>query len=256
MSLSSGGALLWSAALHALGFGIAGWATHGRSEEQSSPSALQTTRAYALQYLIPARPEPAPPREPARARSIVRAREATSRRGVPGTTAHPVRRLEPPPFSLSTQELTPGEVEGIRELVARPRPAPAPVTRGLDRGATLVTGAGSACPALPSSRASGRSFAVSVALVVDSTGRVDPAALRVIESPAQAPSRRSYFPRIYVVGARLKQPSARIDPRVYDAVVTGTVTSHIVGLTFHPAMKNGRPVSSTVLIACHHSSEG
>jgi hypothetical protein len=92
-----------------------------------------------------------------------------------------------------------------------------------------------------------------VAVVVDSTGRVDPAAMRVIESPARAPSRRSYYPRIYVVGARLNERPARVEPGAYDTVVTGAVTSHIAGLVFYPAVKDGRPVRSTVLIACHHS---
>jgi hypothetical protein len=36
--------------------------------------------------------------------------------------------------------------------------------------------------------------------------------------------------------------------------VTQSVTSHIAALQFRPALVGGRPVRSTVLVACHQSA--
>ena len=248
MSVSPGGALIWSAALHALGVGFAGWATHGPSREPPSAFALHPARAQALQYLALTRPTPRP--EPAAARS-----RRPSPRSRP---ARPAERLEATRLPLRVQEPAAGEVAAIRQVVARAVPKPSPtVTRRVDRGAALVSGAGSACPALPLPAAwSGRDLAVSVEMVVDSNGRVDRSALRVVESATRAPPGHAYYPRIYVVGARLEKQEERLDAAGYDAMLTEAVIRHVARLTFRPAMKNGRPVSSTVLIACQRSTDG
>jgi hypothetical protein len=90
-----------------------------------------------------------------------------------------------------------------------------------------------------------------VALVVEADGRVNPAGLRVVESPSHPTSERRFYPRIYVVGARVGGATRRIDAAAYDSAITSTVTRHMSGLAFHPALREGRPVRSTVLIACH-----
>ena len=64
---------------------------------------------------------------------------------------------------------------------------------------------------------------------------------------------RGFYPRIYVVGTRSGRAPGHLDPAGYDSVLTQAVTSHIAGLLFHPALVGGRPVSSTVLVACHRS---
>ena len=130
--------------------------------------------------------------------------------------------------------------------------APPPVAFGVDRAAALVAPTGSACPQLPSPPSGARGqLAVAVALVVEADGRVDPAGLRVVESPSHPASERRFYPRIYVVGARAGREAHRIDPAAYDSAITRAVTRHMTGLAFHPALKEGRPVRSTVLIACH-----
>lgn len=260
MSVSPGGALLWSAALHTLGFGLAGWATHGRHWEPPSTVALHTTRFYALQYLTPARPKPRPDPTPARTPPRPRAPSPSPRGAAhPGAGTAPadppVAEREPPPASLLVQELAPGAVAGIGHADPQSRLDAPAARRGLDRGAALVKGAGSACPELPLPSGWGhRQLAVVVAVPVDSQGRVDPSGVLVVESPDRTPSAREYYPRIYVVGARLKKYRGRMEAADYDAMVTGTVTRHVAGLAFRPAVRDGRPVSSTVLIACQRPS--
>ena len=129
-----------------------------------------------------------------------------------------------------------------------------PAPRGAYQAAALVTAAGSACPDLPVPREwGGREISVAVAFVVDTAGKVDPSRLRVVESPGRQPAGRGFYPRIYVVGTKAGASPGRVDPARYDSVVTQAVTSHIAGLRFHPALVGGRPVRSTVLVACHRS---
>jgi hypothetical protein len=252
MTVARGNALAWSAALHTLGIGLAGWATHGRYHEPRPTLELHTTRAYALHYLTLLPPKPPPEPRPTRATTGVR-RPAP----LPQAAAAPVR-LEPPRRPLKVEELPPGEVAGIGQTVARPAAEPPPrAVRGVDRPAALVAAAGSACPELPvpGDRAR-REVAVTVAFVVDTNGKVDPSELRVIESPGRPPSGRRFYPRIYVVGARVARHPSRVDPAGYDSMVTRAVTSHVAGLTFRPALSDGRPVRSTVLVACQRAPDG
>jgi hypothetical protein len=88
---------------------------------------------------------------------------------------------------------------------------------------------------------------------VDTSGKVDPSKLRVIQSPGREPTGRRFYPRIYVVGTRAGPAEGHLDPARYDSVLTQAVTSHIAGLRFRPALVGGRPVRSTVLVACHRS---
>jgi hypothetical protein len=123
------------------------------------------------------------------------------------------------------------------------------------QAATLVTPAGSACPELPvPPEWDGREVSVAVAFVVDTTGKVDPSRLQIVESPGRHPTGRGFYPRIYVVGTRAGTSTSRVSPARYDSVVTDAVTRHVSALRFRPALVGGRPVRSTVLVACHRSS--
>jgi hypothetical protein len=122
------------------------------------------------------------------------------------------------------------------------------------QAATLVTPAGSACPELPvPPEWDGREVSVAVAFVVDTTGKVDPSRLHIVESPGRHPDGRGFYPRIYVVGTRAGPSSSRMDPARSDSVLTDAVTRHVSALRFRPALVGGRPVPSTVLVACHRS---
>jgi hypothetical protein len=265
MWVSRGHALLWSAVLHALGLGVAGWTTYGQHRAPSLPE-LHVTRVYALQFLTPTLPQPhtetratlvtarssrpdlagprAPPSVPSRSTHI---RPPAVRRTAGGSP-----RAGGP--SAQVEELLPGATATALGMAGPPpdaEPSP-PVTRGADRAAALVAPTGSACPPLPLPPAGARSqLSVAVALVVEADGRVNPAALRVVESPSHPTSERRFYPRIYVVGARVGRAAQPIDPAAYDSAVTRTVTRHMTGLAFRPALRGGRPVRSTVLIACH-----
>jgi hypothetical protein len=263
MSVSRGHALLWSAALHTLGLGVAGWATYGQYRGPSLPE-LHATRAYALQFLAPTPPQPHTP--------LVTARTFRANPSVPRTpprvlgssalvpTSRPavVRVAGGSPRaggpSAQVEELLPGATVTALGMAGPPPEAESspPVTRVVDRAAALVAPTGSACPQLPLPPAGSRGqLAVAVALVVEADGRVNPAGLRVVESPSHPTSERRFYPRIYVVGARVGGAARRIDPAAYDSAITSTVTRHMTGLAFHPALREGRPVRSTVLIACH-----
>jgi hypothetical protein len=273
MSVSRGHALVWSAALHTLGLGVAAWATHGLYREPSSAPELHVTRAFALHFLTLTPPKPREEPRPAH-KMVGDARLAPQPHGPLATTPvagppEPDRAAvaprdgnagpEPPRSSLPVQELSPGATvtvvgktsdEGAAEL-------PALARLGLDRAAALASPTGSACPELPLPTAGGGGeLAVAVALVVDASGKVDPSALRVVESPGRPPTDRRFYPRIYVVGARAGRGALRVDRAAYDSAVTLAVTRHMTRLTFHPALKQGRPVRSTVLIACHQTADG
>jgi hypothetical protein len=266
MWVSRGHALLWSAALHTLGLGVAGWTTYGRYREASLPE-LHVGRVYPLHFLTqPPKPRseprvptgispgtPAPPRTasrvagstapvPTRPPAAVRAGGGSPRVGGPST---------------QVEELLPGATVMALGMTGPPPQASPPVAREtvareVDRAAALVAPTGSACPQLPlpPAGASGQ-LAVAVALVVEADGRVNPAGLRVVESPSHPASERRFYPRIYVVGARVGRAAHRIDPAAYDSTISHVVTRHMTALAFRPALKEGRPVRSTVLIACH-----
>jgi hypothetical protein len=134
-----------------------------------------------------------------------------------------------------------------------PEPDP-PVPRGVYQAAALVTPAGSACPELPAAPAwAGREVSVAVAFVVDTSGKVDPSRIHIVQSPGRHPAGRGFYPRIYVVGTKAEGTWGGGDPARYDSLVTNAVTTHIAALRFRPALVGGRPVSSTVLVACHQS---
>jgi hypothetical protein len=99
----------------------------------------------------------------------------------------------------------------------------------------------------------GREVSVAVAFVVDTSGKVDPSKLRVVESPGRHSAGRGFYPRIYVVGTKAGRAPSSMDQAGYDSVVTRAVASHIAGLRFRPALVGGRPVSSLVLVACHRA---
>jgi hypothetical protein len=270
MVVSRGSAIAWSAALHTLGIGLAGWATHGLYHEPAPAIELRTTRAHALHYLTLLPPKPQPELKSSPAAATVR-RPAPPRRSEPTPVriprethrALPVPRLmehrrESPRPSLKVEVLEPGAVAGVIQTgTSHAAAPPPPIARGVDRPAGLIAAAGSACPELrlPADW-SRREVAVAVAFVVDTNGKVEPSGLEVVESPGRPASRRPFYPRIYVVGAKAGREPGRIGPADYDSVAIDAVTSHMVRLTFRPALSDGSPVRSTVLVACHWSPGG
>jgi hypothetical protein len=153
------------------------------------------------------------------------------------------------------RELVRHEVTGRVAAAPLRTPAPAPARHVENRTATLVTTAGSACPELPAMDDGGSGEVTeAVAFVVDTSGRVDRSAIRVVESPGLPPSDRSFYPRIYVVGARVARERGRVARAAYATLVATRVSSHVAGLEFRPALRDGRPVSSSVLVACHRSA--
>jgi hypothetical protein len=51
----------------------------------------------------------------------------------------------------------------------------------------------------------------------------------------------------------VRTDSGGTDPAGYDSVVTAEVASHVTGLVFRPAMRDGRAIRSTVLVSCQTS---
>jgi hypothetical protein len=95
-----------------------------------------------------------------------------------------------------------------------------------------------------------------VAFVVDTNGLVDRSTLRVIESPSGAETEQEFHSHIYVVAARVRQARGRIDPAGDGSMLRHEVASHVAELVFRPALKQGRTVRSSVLIACEASGSG
>jgi len=265
MAVSRGHALVLSAAVHSVGLGVAGWASHGQYRAATSVE-LRTTRASTVTFLSLVPPEPRPVTRPRPARQPERASHPAAQPAVPaapipraGPTeqSQPVASSEPATPANSTlrvQELAPGVT--VAAIPVRPPPPESDTAapRGVYQAAALVTPAGSACPELPvPSKWGGRPVSVAVAFVVDTSGKVDPSQLRVIQSPGREPTGRRFYPRIYVVGTKAGPAADHLDPAGYDSLLTRAVTSHIAGLRFRPALVGGRPVSSTVLVACHRS---
>jgi hypothetical protein len=88
---------------------------------------------------------------------------------------------------------------------------------------------------------------------VDTNGAVDPATLRVIESPDRPQTEHRFHSHIYVVGATVRVDPGRIAPAAFDSVLTEEVASHAAGLVFRPALSEGRAIRSTVLVSCQTS---
>jgi hypothetical protein len=274
MAVSRGAALALSAAFHTAGLGVAGWVTYGQYREPSAPADVYTTRAYALTFLTLAPPKPRPVPMPRPTRAPARVRHEAPPPMAPAGMTSSSGTPEPPRSAVAEQgtttgtgaagsalqvrELAPGvTVAAVPEIAPPVEPAPEagpPVLRGVYQAATLMTPAGSACPELPvPPEWDGREVSVAVAFVVDTTGKVDPSRLQVVESPGRRPAGRGFYPRIYVVGTKAGTSTSRVSPASYDSVATEAVTRHVSALRFRPALVGGKPVRSTVLVACHRS---
>jgi hypothetical protein len=243
-----------SVALHALGFALAGWGTHVKFRTLISTSPQHVTRAYAVHYLVltrpPIRPAPRPPRPP---RSVASATPPGNVNVVDSASqSTPPRRpaLQAEALVDSTGGRGPAGMLGLQVSTTSVGQA----RRGLDRVVELVGGAGSACPELrPPAAWNRRVFAVAVAFDVDTNGAVDPATLRVIESPGRPQTDHRFHARIYVVGASVRVDPGRIPAAAYDSVLTEEMASHVAGLMFRPALREGLPIRSTVLVSCQTS---
>jgi hypothetical protein len=280
-----------SLAVHALGFALVGWTTHGKIGTAFSPSPQQVSRAYAVRYLVlnglPVRPEARSERRPPKRsvpatrvqpsatlpgdRSVVEFASQSAPLSTPKIASLRTPQTVPRPPTLEAEALAPGATAGIGEIVPTPHsdstggrglagilelrgPTAAlePARHGLDRQPELVGGTGSACPEFRSSAArTRRQSTVAVAFVVDTNGRVDRATLQVIESPGQPRTDHRYHARVYVVGANLRMDSGRTRPTASDSALTEEVASHVAGLLFRPALREDRVVRSTVLVSCH-----
>lgn len=279
-----------SFAVHALGFALVGWATHGKFGTAISTSPQQVGRAFAVHYLalssLPVRPVARSERKPPmRSAPVIPRRSSATLPGdvkvvesasesapprTPQTAPLSTSQTAPRPPTLETEALAPGATAGIGEIVLTshsdstggrglagmlgfrgPTTAAEPAGHGLDRLPELVGGTGSACPApRPSGAGTRRQSAVAVAFVVDTNGRVDPATLEVIESPGQPRADHQFHARVYVVGASLRVAPGRTPPAASDSVLTEEVASHVAGLVFLPALREDRVVRSTVLVSC------
>jgi hypothetical protein len=275
----SRGALACSSVFHVLVFALAGFATRDVVQRPATLPVLHTSRAHALQLLVlqrpNIRPEPRPERRsPSRPDPVIPVAVPAS----PSSTTPDLGSIsEPAESRLQVHELSPGQVTGIGQVIATPAstaspgrgllgalgfrgPGPdeiGPESRGLDKVAELVTGAGSACPELRTPIAwANRDLAISVAFIVDTNGMVDRTTLRVVESPDRPGGEQRYQSHIYVVGAVVRPDTNGVDPAGYDSVLTREVAGHVADLIFRPALKEGRTVRSTVLISCQRSRPG
>jgi hypothetical protein len=265
-----------SVVLHVLGLALAGWTTQGTHRTLISASPEHMTRAHAIHYLVltrpPTRPEPQPERRPPSPPGPVASVRASATppggMNVVNSASQRVRRS-----ALQTEELPPGTVVGMGQIIPTPHSDSTggrglagmlgfrmpttgirPAKRGLDRVAELVGRTGSACPELRTPAAwTKREFAVALAFVVDTNGAVDPATLRVIESPGRPQTEHRVYSHIYVVGATVRVDARRINPAVYDSVLIQDVASHVAGLVFRPALREGRAIRSNVLVSCQTS---
>jgi hypothetical protein len=275
-----------SLAVHALGFALVGWATHGRLGAPISTSSQRVTRPYAVRYLVlnrlPISPGPRPERRPTRplAPAAPVRPSATLPVGVnvveSASQRKPLRAPQSAPPSaprrpsIQTEALAPGATVGIGQIVPTshsdstgsrgltgmlgfrgPTAAVEPAKHGLDRLPELVGAASSACPDLPPPAASSTGHsAVAVAFVVDTNGKVDRATLQVVESPGRPRTDRQFHARVYVVGATGPVDHGRPPPVANDSVLTEDVASHVAGLMFRPALRADRVIRSTVLVSC------
>jgi hypothetical protein len=266
-------ALASSAGLHVIAFALVVRLTSPLHVAAPSAPALRVTRAYAVQYLFlpPRTPEPTakPERRPASRPRPVAPIAVPNPPASALIVADEGSQAGPPQQPRLATALPPGSVAGVGPGIApggpdrasgpgplgrlgfRP-PEGGPTPRGATRVVELASGAGTACPALR--RPPGRreyEVAVAIAFVVDTSGTVDPATLRVVESPDRPRTEQRYYSHIYAVGM-----TARIDGRMpdaaadYDSVLTEEVATHIRDLRFRPAMREGRAIRATVLVSC------
>jgi hypothetical protein len=282
-----------SLALHAVGFALVGWATHGKFRELISTSSQQVTRAYAVSYLVlngaPARPgarhERRPPGlagpvAPVRASptplggvTVVGTVSQSTLGSAPPSAPENTLRSAPPQPALQAEALAPGAIAGIGQLIPTthsdstggrglagmlgfraPEIGVDSARRGLDRLPELMGGTGTACPELQVPAASTKpQTAVAVTFVVDTNGTVDPATLQVIESPGQPRTDRRFHARVYVVGASALADSGRSPPAADDSALTEEVASHVADLVFRPALRRGRAIRSSVMVSCQTS---
>jgi hypothetical protein len=275
-----------SLAVHALGFALVGWATHGGFGTPISTVSQRVTRVYAVRYLVldrlppsptprPERRAPRPPAPVAPARHSVtlpagvNVVESASQSAPPSApqSAAPIAPRHP---ALQAEALASGATVGIGRILPTPHSdstggrglagmlefreptaAAQPARHGLNRLPELVGATGSACPELRAPAAgTNRQSAVAVAFVVDTNGRVDPATVQVIESPGRPRTDHRFLARVYVVGASRQVDPGRTPPAADDSVLTEEVASHVAGLVFRPALREDRVIRSTVLVSC------
>jgi hypothetical protein len=92
---------------------------------------------------------------------------------------------------------------------------------------------------------------VAVAFVVDVTGGVDPATFRVVETPNRARPESRYYSHIYAVATSNREDRSLPNRgAASDSVLAQDVVRHVSALQFHPALLDGRPTRSTVLVSC------
>jgi hypothetical protein len=118
--------------------------------------------------------------------------------------------------------------------------------------AELIGSPENACPVLrlPEHGHAAR-IVVSVGFDVDVSGLVDPATLHVVQSPTrQYGEREHYTHRYFVASSEKKDDAIRASQPTYDSVVTRDVRQHVAALRFRPALRDGRPIRSSVLISC------
>lgn len=129
-----------------------------------------------------------------------------------------------------------------------------PIGGGVTSVAELRGNPGDACPELRRPQAwngSRDSLAVAVAFVVDTSGRIDQATLRVVQAPGRPSERTGFVPHIYTVSANVRiDRSLPVTAPEYGAIVARDVMTHVSGLRFRPGSRNGRPAQSMVLISC------
>ena len=157
------------------------------------------------------------------------------------------------PF-LAAPRIPPSELE---ETIVDDRNAALAPVGGISSAAQLRGNPGDACPEIrrPGAWTDSRDMlAVAVAFVVDSSGAIDPATMKVVQAPGMPALRTGFVPHIYTVSA-----AARIDRSLpheigaFGAIVADDVLNHVARLRFRPGLLNGRPAQSMVLISCQVS---
>ncbi len=219
-----------------------------------------TARSSAAPHSAPAPNPPAPkraePAQPVAVRQV--AQPAPARQPPPEPHALPITvvRLDPSDQPVGIPSLTPGLGFRVPSGTAGQDGVADALGSAGERGtmivAELITGAGTACPELrlPQHWPTGAAN-VTVAFVVDTRGDVDPATLRVVESPERPRRESRFYSHIYAVATNAREDRGLPDAGMaYDSVVTRDVLQHVRSLEFHPALRDGRPTRSTVLVSC------
>jgi hypothetical protein len=245
---------------------------------QPGPITTRQATIGAVTYLVVI-----PPAHPS-GRSLGRAapRIGSSRSATPSESRHPLPRLLPrlPPFRPAVLTLPAPALQvvlrtGAIGLVSGDKLGPTngagtegkgneagrndvtmsagPGQRGTSRVAELLTNPGEACPELrrPAHLDSEVDLEVAVKFVVDSQGAVDRTTLRVVNAPGTPAIPPGFIPHIYAVGgtARVDRSLPEALPQ-YGAIVAGDLLRHVASLRFRPGARNGRPIRSSVLVAC------